>query len=125
MDAVESKIEVAGGTSDLARATELAAGMVPDASGASPDARRACPVALGTWFPVLLTVAGYWLVVVYQLGAQWSAYPQYSYGWAVPVLCLGLLWRRWAEATTTGQRDYRTTGPQVRSEARRVGEKRR
>jgi len=49
--------------------------------------------------PILpfLALAGYWLVVVYQLGAQWSVYPQYGYGWAVPILCLGLFGKRWQE----------------------------
>jgi exosortase/archaeosortase family protein len=36
----------------------------------------------------------YWAVLVYQLGAQWSVYDQYHYGWAVPFLCLYLLWRK-------------------------------
>jgi exosortase/archaeosortase family protein len=50
-------------------------------------------------FPVLsplfclLPLAGYWLVLIYYLGAQWSVYDQYNYGWAVPVLCGYLLWR--------------------------------
>ncbi len=41
----------------------------------------------------LLPLAGYWLVLIYWLGAQWSVYEQYHYGWAVPFLCLYLLWR--------------------------------
>ena len=44
---------------------------------------------------LLLAVLGcYWLIVIYQLGAQWSVYEQYNYGWAVPFLCLYLLWER-------------------------------
>ncbi|MCX6896412.1 MAG: archaeosortase/exosortase family protein, partial [Verrucomicrobia bacterium] len=44
---------------------------------------------------LLLAVLGaYWTLVIYQLGAQWSAYEQYNYGWAVPFLCLFLLWER-------------------------------
>jgi exosortase len=41
-----------------------------------------------------LPLAGYWLVLIYYLGAQWSAYEQYNYGWAVPVLCGYLLYAR-------------------------------
>jgi len=36
-----------------------------------------------------------WLWLSFQLGAQWSAYEQYRYGWAVPFLCAYLFWRRW------------------------------
>ncbi len=43
----------------------------------------------------LLPLVGYWLVLVYQLGAQWSAYEHYNYGWAVPFLALYLFWQRW------------------------------
>ena len=43
---------------------------------------------------LLLSLAAYWAVLIYQLGAQWSAYEQYNYGWAVPFLCAYLLWQR-------------------------------
>ena len=42
----------------------------------------------------LLPLVGYWLVLIYYLGAQWSVYEQYQYGWAVPFLCLYLIWRK-------------------------------
>ena len=41
----------------------------------------------------------YWAVLVYYLGAQWSIYEQYNYGWAVPFLCVYLLWRAVTQAT--------------------------
>jgi exosortase/archaeosortase family protein len=47
----------------------------------------------------LLPLAGYWLVLIYYLGAQWSVYEQYHYGWAVPFLCAYLLWRRVTQAS--------------------------
>jgi len=86
----------------------------------------------------LLPLAGYWLLLIYNLGAQWSVYEQYHYGWAVPFLCLYLIYRK-AEsrkqkaemetqrtedrgqrsevrerstAMTTGQQDDGTTGRQ-------------
>lgn len=52
------------------------------------------PSVLKTWRPALLALGGYWAVLIYQLGAQWSAYEQYNYGWAVPFLCAYLLWER-------------------------------
>ena len=39
-------------------------------------------------------LASIWMPVVYLLGAQWSVYAAYQYGWAVPFLCLYLAVRR-------------------------------
>ncbi|MBI3849420.1 MAG: exosortase/archaeosortase family protein [Verrucomicrobia bacterium] len=47
---------------------------------------------LGLWF---LPLAWLWFSLSYNLGAQWSAYEQYNYGWAVPFLCAYLFWLRW------------------------------
>jgi len=47
-----------------------------------------------TWFWVFAALGVYWLALIYQLGAQWSVYEQYSYGWAVPFLCAFLVWQR-------------------------------
>ena len=44
--------------------------------------------------PWLVLLAAIWGPVVYLLGAQWSVYQEYEYGWAVPVLCLYLAIRR-------------------------------
>ena len=42
-----------------------------------------------------LLVLGYlWFVLINQLRVEWTLNPQYNYGWAVPFLCLYLLWRR-------------------------------
>jgi exosortase len=48
-------------------------------------------------WPALLGLAGLWLVLIRLFGPQWSLYEQYNYGWAVPFLCLYLLWRRWED----------------------------
>ena len=42
----------------------------------------------------LLPLAGYWAVLIYYMGAQWSVYEQYGYGWAVPFLCVYLAYAR-------------------------------
>jgi exosortase len=39
----------------------------------------------------------FWGIVIYQLGAQWSVYEQYHYGWGVPLLMLYLLRERWPD----------------------------
>ena len=35
-----------------------------------------------------------WLLLFNELRMVWSVNPQYSYGWSVPLLALGLFWRR-------------------------------
>ena len=42
-----------------------------------------------------LVLLGYWGVTIYRLGGLWSALPEYSYGWSVPLLCLMLFAERW------------------------------
>jgi exosortase len=44
-------------------------------------------------FP-LCALACYWVVLIYYLGAQWSVYAQYNYGWSVPFLCAYLVYAR-------------------------------
>jgi exosortase len=50
-------------------------------------------VPRSVWF-ALGALALYWLLLIYQLGAQWSLYEQYNYGWSVPFLCAYLIWQR-------------------------------
>ena len=42
----------------------------------------------------VLALASLWLPVIYLLSPQWTIYEQYAYGWAVPLLCLFLVWQR-------------------------------
>jgi len=56
-------------------------------TGAMNGARWAMPIAL----------LAYWVSGIRLLCPQWSVYPQYNYGWAVPLLCVYLLWLRWAD----------------------------
>jgi exosortase len=44
---------------------------------------------------MLASLALLWGIVIHQIGAQWSVYEQYAYGWAVPFLCAYLAWRAW------------------------------
>jgi exosortase len=44
---------------------------------------------------VLLSFGLLWFILINQLRVEWTVNPQYSYGWVVPFLCLGLLLRRW------------------------------
>jgi exosortase len=56
-----------------------------------------------TLFWVFAVLGVYWLSLIHQLGAQWSIYEQYNYGWAVPFLCLFLLWQRILKSEIRGQ----------------------
>lgn len=56
------------------------------------------PLAIA-WFPVVI-FGLVWLEVISRLRLEWSINPQYSYGWAVPVLAAYIFWRRWEDAPT-------------------------
>src|SRR5579884_1413580 len=49
------------------------------------------------WIWWLVSVLLLWFILINQLRLQWAANPQYSYGWVMPLLCLGLLSRRWVD----------------------------
>ncbi len=77
---------------------------VTNASCASPLALRPWRLALPPWLLALgssllavLPFAFLWFILINQLRVEWRVNPQYGYGWAVPLLCLGLLWRKWQE----------------------------
>src|SRR5438552_11008803 len=60
---------------------------------------KAEPKAVGlsawrAWRWPLIVLGVYWLALIHQLGAQWSLYEQYNYGWSVPFLCAYLIWQR-------------------------------
>jgi exosortase/archaeosortase family protein len=42
----------------------------------------------------LLPLAWLWFQLINHLRVEWSVNPQYAYGWAVPLLCLYLIWRK-------------------------------
>jgi exosortase/archaeosortase family protein len=58
-------------------------------------------LALGAWPWALgaLPLAYLWWLLINQLRIPWSTNPQYAYGWAVPLLCAYLVWRRVAQAS--------------------------
>ena len=49
------------------------------------------------WFPIA-AFALVWLEVIWRLQFEWSVNPQYSYGYAVPLLAGYAFWRRWQTA---------------------------
>ncbi|MGA3180975.1 MAG: exosortase/archaeosortase family protein [Verrucomicrobiota bacterium] len=62
---------------------------------------------------VLLPFAYLWFRLINNLRLEWATNPQYSYGWVVPFLCVGLLMGRWQAARdcgTTGLQDYGLAG---------------
>src|SRR6267154_4263890 len=44
--------------------------------------------------PLILVLGFLWFTLLNHLRVEWTVNPQYGYGWAVPFLCLYLLWRR-------------------------------
>ena len=68
----------------------------------SQQDERTCPDGKGDpvmngmkWVVIWLPLAWLWFRLLDNLGPEWSADPQYSYGLVVPVLVVGLLARRW------------------------------
>jgi exosortase len=60
-----------------------------------------------SWLLLLLPLGYLWFCLINNLRVEWATNPQYSFGWVIPLLCLGLLLRRWQ-----AMRDHKTTGPQ-------------
>jgi exosortase len=52
---------------------------------------------LAVWVPLLLVAAVLWGRTIQHLSVEWSIDEQYAYGWAVPALCLLMLWRHRAQ----------------------------
>jgi exosortase len=70
---------------------------------------RLCAFALRGNSPAwLLPLAWLWYRLIDHLRIEWSVNPQYSYGWAVPLLCAYLIWR---EYVTTKRHDHKTSQP--------------
>ena len=46
---------------------------------------------------ILLALGACWLLFFNDLRDEWQVNPQYSYGYLVPLLGIGLLWRRWPD----------------------------
>src|SRR3974390_1388709 len=84
-------------------------------------ARPSSPVVRGQWsvvsglqsmvsspWSLVLSLALLWFILIHQLWSAWGADPQYAYGFVVPVLCMGLLLRRWQVGRDHGLRttDY-------------------
>ncbi|HEY3855131.1 MAG TPA: exosortase/archaeosortase family protein [Verrucomicrobiae bacterium] len=59
---------------------------------------------------LLLPVGYFWFRLIDDLRLEWSTDPQYSYGWIVPFLCLGLLVRRWQAPPNVGGEESETKG---------------
>jgi exosortase/archaeosortase family protein len=69
------------------------------------------PLLSALW---LLPVAWLWFILINHLRVEWTLNPQYSYGWAVPFLCVYLLYRRLggnaeAQSGTTGHSTEHST----------------
>ena len=60
-----------------------------------PKVERISPAI--AWFP-LAVFALVWLEVILRLRLEWEFNPQYSYGYAVPLLAAYAFWRRWQTA---------------------------
>jgi hypothetical protein len=51
-----------------------------------------------------LPLAWLWFVLINELRVEWTVNPQYGYGWAVPLLCVFLIWQRIQKAKCGSQK---------------------
>ena len=59
--------------------------------------------------PLGLALGFLWGVLINHLRVEWTLNPQYGYGWAVPFLCLYLVWQQIQKPAGTIQFDSRIT----------------
>jgi exosortase len=61
---------------------------------------------LAHFLPALcvLPLAWLWFVLINDLRVEWTVNPQYNYGWAVPFLCLFLVWERSQKSEVRSQK---------------------
>src|SRR5208283_4192598 len=79
------------------------------------------PPATGRCFWLLPAVVfGFlWFTLINRLRIAWTNEPQYSYGWAVPFLCLYLAWER-LQKFENGKQKADTGGKKPEGEGRRA-----
>ncbi len=65
-----------------------------------PAARTNSPDTAWTLALLALPFGYLWFRLLNNLRLEWATDPQYGYGYAVPILCLGLLARRWHRAAS-------------------------
>lgn len=73
-------------------------------------AALAIPHTTLKWGLLVLAIGYFWFRLINNLRLEWGTNPQYGYGWLVPLLCLGLLARRWQAS------------PEIRSQKSEVGD---
>jgi exosortase len=64
-----------------------------------PESRR----SLVWWSCAFLPFGYLWFRLINNLRLEWDSNPQYSYGFVVPILSLGLLMRRWTDLPAAGE----------------------
>ena len=79
----------------------------------SPGVSLDLHARLKCWLLPGLVLGYLWFVLIRHVRVEWTVNPQYSYGWVVPILCVGLVWRRWEEV-----RGQKSEGRGQRAEAR-------
>ena len=60
-----------------------------------PNVEGGQKIPWARWVPTAALAGFFWLLIFNQQRLEWSVNVVYSYGWAVPVLALYLLWERW------------------------------
>ncbi len=83
-------------TEFLARAPQQS----PPSQAPAVDGKR-FPKDLIGWVVLLSALAWLWYRLIDDLRGEWASNPQYGYGFVVPILCIGLICRRWGSLRET------------------------
>lgn len=71
---------------------------VPLRKAPTPDTQGLSEPGTGanvSWMLLLFPLAYLWFRLIDNLRLEWTTNPQYAFGWVVPLLCLGLVIRKW------------------------------
>ena len=60
--------------------------------------------SLKVWLPLAVFLGWLWAVLINHLRVEWTLNPQYGYGWAVPFLCVYLIWQSCQKAENRKQK---------------------
>ena len=60
-----------------------------------------------------------WTILINHLRIEWTLNPQYGYGWAVPFLCLYLIWQRMQKAEDVRLREATARQEKQKVESRK------
>src|SRR5689334_1212023 len=92
--------------------TEGSTSLMADVS--QSDSAFRAPRSMFWWGLVVAPLFYLWFRLINNLRVEWETNPQYSYGYIVPFLCVGLIFQRWkSEKARSGEQGAGAKGPRT------------